>query len=218
MEKLINEFSFGLFFWQLLIFVGLILLLKKFAWKPILDSVNEREDSIKQALSSAEKARSEMQSLKEDNQKILKEAKIEREALLKEARNRGGKIVETAKKEARIEADKILKDVQERIENEKKHVIKDLKNQVAEFSIEIAEKVIAYYYESFELYANKEHYKAIQALQKAMVLNPYLPHLYIRLGSIYYDLNLKEMAILQWEKALELDSGNLKLQKFLEKL
>jgi len=142
MEKLINEFSFGLFFWQLLIFVGLILLLKKFAWKPILDSVNEREDSIKQALSSAEKARSEMQSLKEDNQKILKEAKIEREALLKEARNRGGKIVETAKKEARIEADKILKDVQERIENEKKHVIKDLKNQVAEFSIEIAEKVI----------------------------------------------------------------------------
>lgn len=142
MEKLINEFSFGLFFWQLLIFVGLILLLKKFAWKPILDSVNEREDSIKQALSSAEKARSEMQSLKEDNQKILKEAKIEREALLKEARDRGGKIVETAKKEARIEADKILKDVQERIENEKKHVIKDLKNQVAEFSIEIAEKVI----------------------------------------------------------------------------
>ena len=142
MEKLINEFSFGLFFWQLLIFVGLIFLLKKFAWKPILDSVNEREDSIKEALSSAEEAKKQMQSLKEDNQKILQEAKMERDNLLKEAKNKGLKIVEYAKEEARGEADKILKDVQERIQNEKKSVIKDLKNQVAQFSLDIAEKII----------------------------------------------------------------------------
>ena len=142
MEKLINEFSFGLFFWQLLIFVGLIFLLKKFAWKPILDSVNEREDSIKEALSSAEEAKKQMQSLKEDNQKILQEAKMERDNLLKEAKNKGLKIVEYAKEEARSEADKILKDVQERIQNEKKSVIKDLKNQVAQFSLDIAEKII----------------------------------------------------------------------------
>ena len=112
MEKLINEFSFGLFFWQLLIFVGLIFLLKKFAWKPILDSVNERENSIKEALSSAEEAKKQMQSLKEDNQKILQQAKMERDNLLKEAKNKGLNIVESAKEEARSEADKILKDVQ----------------------------------------------------------------------------------------------------------
>ena len=73
MEKLISEFSFGLFFWQLLIFIFLVLLLKKFAWKPILDTVNERESSIKNAMSEAEKARNEMASIQESNQKVLKE-------------------------------------------------------------------------------------------------------------------------------------------------
>ena len=71
MEKLISEFSFGLFFWQLLIFIFLVLLLKKFAWKPILDTVNERESSIKNAMSEAEKARNEMKSVQESNQKVL---------------------------------------------------------------------------------------------------------------------------------------------------
>ena len=86
MEKLISEFCVGLFFWQLLIFIFLVLLLKKFAWKPILDTVNERESSIKNAMSEAEKARNEMASIQESNQKVLKEARAEREALLKEAR------------------------------------------------------------------------------------------------------------------------------------
>ena len=71
MEKLINEFSFGLFFWQLFIFIGLVLLLRKFAWKPILDSVNERETSIKDAMNAAEEAKKEMASIQEDNQKVL---------------------------------------------------------------------------------------------------------------------------------------------------
>ena len=81
MEKLINEFSFGLFFWQLFIFIGLVLLLRKFAWKPILDTVNERETFIKNAINSAEEAKKEMASIQEDNQKVLKEALAEREAL-----------------------------------------------------------------------------------------------------------------------------------------
>jgi len=72
MEKLINDFSFGLFIWQVVIFVGLIFLLKKFAWKPILDAVNEREQGIKNALESAESARNEMQNLQADNQRILR--------------------------------------------------------------------------------------------------------------------------------------------------
>ena len=75
MEKLISEFSLGLFFWQSAIFIGLLFLLKKFAWKPILDAVNERETSIKDALSSAQEARAEMEKLQSSNQKILNEAK-----------------------------------------------------------------------------------------------------------------------------------------------
>ena len=142
MEKLISEFSFGLFFWQLFIFIGLILLLKKFAWKPILDAVNERETSIKDALSSADEARKEMASLQEDNQKVLQEARAEREALLKEARISGADLLAKAKEDAKLEADKILSQAQDAIQNEKRAAINELKNQVAQISLEIAEKVI----------------------------------------------------------------------------
>ena len=142
MEKLISEFSFGLFFWQLFIFIGLILLLKKFAWRPILDAVNERETSIKDALSSADEARKEMASLQEDNQKILQEARAEREALLKEARTSGADLLAKAKEDAKLEADKILSQAQDAIQNEKRAAINELKNQVAQISLEIAEKVI----------------------------------------------------------------------------
>ena len=142
MEKLISEFSFGLFFWQLLIFIFLVLLLKKFAWKPILDAVNERESSIKDAMSEADKARNEMAAIHESNQKVLKEARAEREALLKDARNTGAEIVAQAKTDAKTEANKIISQAQEAIQNEKRAAVNELKNQVAQISLEIAEKVI----------------------------------------------------------------------------
>ncbi len=142
MEKLISEFSFGLFFWQFFIFIGLILLLKKFAWKPILDAVNERETSIKDALSSADEARKEMAFLQEENNLILQEARAEREALLKEARTSGADLLAKAKEDAKLEADKILSQAQDAIQNEKRAAINELKNQVAQISLEIAEKVI----------------------------------------------------------------------------
>ena len=142
MEKLISEFSFGLFFWQLLIFIFLVLLLKKFAWKPILDAVNERESSIKDAMSEADKARNEMAAIQESNQKVLKEARAEREALLKDARNTGAEIVAQAKTDAKNEANKIISQAQEAIQNEKRAAVSELKNQVAQISLEIAEKVI----------------------------------------------------------------------------
>ena len=142
MEKLLGEFSFGLFFWQSLIFIGLILLLKKFAWKPILDAVNEREDSIKEALQSAKEARKEMEALQSDNQRILKEARAERESLLKEARKTSSEIINSAKEEAKAESQKILNQAQEAIQNEKRAAISDLKAQVASISMEIAEKVV----------------------------------------------------------------------------
>lgn len=142
MEKLISEFSFGLFFWQLFIFVGLVLLLKKYAWKPILDTVNERESSIKDALSAAAAAREEMENLQADNQRILKEARAERDTLIKEARTTSNQIVEQAKAEAKKEADKIMQQTQEAIANEKAAAVEDLKRQVAGFSLDIAEQVL----------------------------------------------------------------------------
>ena len=142
MEKLISEFSFGLFFWQLLIFIFLVLLLKKFAWKPILDTVNQRESSIKNAMSEAEKARNEMASIQESNQKVLKEARAEREALLKEARVTSAEMVALAKTNAQTEANKIIAQAQEAIINEKRTAVNELKNQVAQISLEIAEKII----------------------------------------------------------------------------
>ncbi len=142
MEKLLGEFSIGLFFWQSVLFIGLVFLLKKFAWKPILDSVNDREEGIKNALDSAEKAKLEMQNLQADNQKLLKEARAEREAMLKDARDIKNKMIEDAKEEARVEAGKLVTQAKASIQSEKKAAIAELKGQVANLSIEIAEKVV----------------------------------------------------------------------------
>ena len=142
MEKLISEFSIGLFFWQSMIFIGLIFLLRKYAWGPILSAVNERETSIKDALDSAEAARKEMETLQTDNQRILKEARAEKEVMLKEARNTRTDLINTAKEEAKAEAEKILIQAQEAIQNEKRVAISELKEQVASIATNIAEKVL----------------------------------------------------------------------------
>lgn len=142
MEKLISEFSLGLFFWQTLIFVGLIFLLKKYAWKPILSAVNEREASIKDALEAAKEARSEMESLQSDNQRILKEARAQKEALLKEARSIRSEMINTAKGEAQSEANKILSQAQEAIQNEKRTAVNELKDHVSSIALDIATKVL----------------------------------------------------------------------------
>ncbi len=142
MEKLISEFSLGLFFWQSMIFIGLLFLFRKYAWGPILSAVNERETSIKDALASAEAARTEMESLQSDNQRILKEARAEKEALLKEARSTRAELINTAKEEAQAEADKILTQAQEAIQNEKRAAINELREQVGSIAMDIAEKVL----------------------------------------------------------------------------
>ena len=142
MEKLFEDFSLGLFVWQAVLFIALILLLKKFAWKPILDSVNDREEGIKDALDSAEKAKLEMQNLQADNQKLLKEARAERELMLKDARDMKNKMIEDAKGEAQEQANKMITQAQEAIESEKKAAMAELKSHVAGLSLEIAEKVM----------------------------------------------------------------------------
>jgi F-type H+-transporting ATPase subunit b len=142
MDKLINDFSFGLFIWQIVIFVGLILLLKKFAWKPILDAVNEREEGIKNALESAENAKKEMQDLQADNQRILQEARVERDTMLKEAREMKEKIVADAKNEAQTQGQKMIEQAKAAIESEKNAAMNELKLQVSTLSLSIAEKVL----------------------------------------------------------------------------
>jgi F-type H+-transporting ATPase subunit b len=142
MEKLINDFSFGLFFWQTLIFVGLIFLLKKFAWKPILDAVNEREEGIKNALLSAENAKKEMQNLQADNQRILQEARMERDTMLKEAREMKEKMIADSKNEAQVAGQKMIEQAKAAIESEKNAAMAELKSQVSSLSLEIAEKLL----------------------------------------------------------------------------
>ena len=142
MDKLINDFSFGLFIWQTVIFLGLIFLLKKFAWKPILDAVNEREEGIKNALLSAESAKKEMQNLKSDNEKLLAEARAERDSLMKEAREIKDKMINDAKTEAQAAGEKMIAQAKAAIESEKNAAMTDLKNQVSSLSLEIAEKVL----------------------------------------------------------------------------
>ncbi|MFV8269076.1 F0F1 ATP synthase subunit B [Flavobacterium sp. GT2N3] len=142
MDKLINDFSFGLFIWQIVIFVGLIFLLKKFAWKPILDAVNDREEGIKSALLSAENARKEMQNLQADNQRILQEARLERDNMLKDAREIKEKMVADAKNEAQAQGLKMIEQAKAAIESEKNAAMAELKLQVSTLSLSIAEKIL----------------------------------------------------------------------------
>lgn len=142
MEKLINEFSFGLFFWQLLMFILLVILLRKFAWKPILNAIENREEGIKNALDAAEKAKLEMTNLQADNEKLLQEARAERETMMKEARELKAKMIADAKEEAQKEANKTIAAAQATIEAEKKAAVAELKSTVSELSVAIAEKVV----------------------------------------------------------------------------
>lgn len=134
--------SIGLIFWMIVSFSIILFLLKKFAWSPILTMVKEREDSIDAALKSAEQAKIEMKMLKSENERILAEARNERDILLKEARDIKEKIIGEAKTIATTEGERLLKAARENIENEKLAAITELKNQVAVLSIEIAEKIL----------------------------------------------------------------------------
>ena len=134
--------AFGLVFWMLISFGIIVLLLKKFAWPIILKALDERERSIADALNSALKAKEEMANLKADNEKLLQEARNQRDLLLKDARETKDAIINDAKVKAGEEAERLRKMAREDIQNEKNAAIADLKNQVADLSIQFAEKVI----------------------------------------------------------------------------
>ena len=132
----------SLIFWTTIIFIVFFFLLKKFAWKPILGAVKSREESINNALESAEKAKLEMQNLQADNENLLKEARAEREAMLKDARDMKNKMIEDAKEEAQTQANNMIAQAQAAIESEKKSAMAELKSHVAGLSLDIAEKVV----------------------------------------------------------------------------
>jgi F-type H+-transporting ATPase subunit b len=134
--------GFGIIFWTLIAFVAVLLILKKFAWKPILKTLKDREDNIANAISSAEKVKAEMAQLKNENEALLAKAREERATLLKEAKETADKMIAEAKDKAKNEYDRILSDAQVAIIQQKNSALADVKNQVGSLVIEVAEKVL----------------------------------------------------------------------------
>lgn len=134
--------SFGLIIWTLLVFLIVFFILKKFAWKPILNSLSEREKNISDAILSTEKIKKEMESLKSENEVLLAKAREERSQMMREAKETRDKIISEAKEQARLETNKIIADAQAAINQQKMASITDLKNQVGNLVIEVSEKVL----------------------------------------------------------------------------
>ncbi len=134
--------DFGLVIWMTLTFLTVLFLLSKFAWKPILKMISEREKTIEDALLSAEKAKQEMARLTANNEALLREARSERDAMLKEARDTKDQIINEARSRATVEAERLIAIARESINNEKMAAVTELKNQVAQLSLQVAEKLV----------------------------------------------------------------------------
>ena len=166
METLLNDFSPGLFIVQTILLLGLIFLMVKFAWKPILNSLSEREEGIENALESAESAKKEMQNLTANNENLIKEARAERDAMLKEAREIKDTMISTAKEEAKEEATKMIELAKTSIEQEKQAALAHLKKEVGELSITIAQAVV-----KKELASQEDQIKLVEGMLKDVTLN-----------------------------------------------
>lgn len=166
MDQLLNDFSPGLFFMQAIILLILIVLMGKFAWKPILKSLDEREIGIKNAIEAAEEAKKEMAKLNAENEKILAEARIERDKVLKQAKEAADRMIAEAREKASSEGDRLVANAKEAIENEKKAALTEVKNQVAILSIEIAEKILRK-----ELSSKESQKDLVDGLIKEVTLN-----------------------------------------------
>ncbi len=156
----------GLIFWTSVVFILLVLILKKYAWKPILDAVEKRSNSIEQAINAADEAKASLAQLNEERAKIKKESLADRDALLKEANETKTQIISEAKSKAKEETNKIISDAREVIKNEKLAAITELKNQVAILSLEIAEKIV-----KDQLSSNDKQKALVDAMVKEVNLN-----------------------------------------------
>ncbi|MBL6655719.1 MAG: F0F1 ATP synthase subunit B [Flavobacteriaceae bacterium] len=142
MDQLLNDFSPGLFIIQTVLMLVVIFLMIKFAWKPILSALEERESGIQDALNAAQKAKEQVEAMNSDNDRLLKEARAEREEMLKEARAIKDKIIADAEEMAQAESQKIIDKAKSTIESEKKAALEDIKTEVAKLSIAVAEKLL----------------------------------------------------------------------------
>lgn len=156
----------GTIFWMLLSFLVVFYVLKKFAWKPILNALKQREESIKEALRSAENAKAEMQKLQTDNEAIIAEGKAERDNIIKDARELKDEILAGAKTQAEEESKKMIEDARQNIRNEKALAIKELKDQVASLSVLIAEKLL-----QEKLSGSEEQKELIDKMMKDIKVN-----------------------------------------------
>ena len=139
---LLENFSSGLFIIQSVVFIILLLVLRKFAWKPIMDAVNEREVTIIDSLNQAKLAKQEVQNLKAENEIIIREAKMERDNILKEAREIKDRVVGEAKDLAKAEGDKMIEQARQSIQAEKSAAMSEIKNQIGVLSVTIAESIL----------------------------------------------------------------------------
>ena len=166
MGALLDDFSIGLFIVSTVLLLVLIALMVKFAWKPILNSLEERESGIENALAAAENARKEMQNLQADNAKLVKEARAERDAMMKEARDIRDNMIAEAKEDAKEVTTKLIENAQASIVQEKQAALAELKKNVAELSIGIAESVI-----KKELSSKDDQLKLVEGILKDVTLN-----------------------------------------------
>ncbi len=134
--------SLGLIFWTLLAFLIVLYVLRKYAWTPILNSLNEREKGISDSLETADRVRREMTQLKSENEALMATAREERGAMLKEARDIKDRIIAESKDQAKVEASKIIVDAQQAIEAQKMAALTEVKNQVGKMVVEVAEKIL----------------------------------------------------------------------------
>lgn len=136
------DVALGLFSWNLIAFLVLLFILRKFAWKPILNSLNERENKIADSIATADRVKAEMAQLQSENEALLVKAREERAEMLKEAKATKDKIINEAKEQAKAEANKIIADAQQAINNQKMAALTEVKNQVGTLVVEVAEKVL----------------------------------------------------------------------------
>lgn len=136
------DVGLGLFAWNLIAFLVVLFLLRKFAWKPIISSLNERETKIADSIATADRVKAEMAQMQSENEALMAQAREERAAMLKEAKETRDKMVNEAKEQAKFEANKIVAEAQQAINNQKMAALTDVKNQVGALVVEVAEKVL----------------------------------------------------------------------------
>ncbi len=158
--------NFGLIIWTLLAFLIVLVILRKYAWKPIINSMNQREQGIAESLATAEKIKIEMSQMKSENEALLVKAREERAQMLKEAKETKDKIINEAKEQAKVETNKIIADAQSVIEQQKMAALTDLKNQVGTLVVEVSEKILRR-----ELSNKQEQEKYIKQLAENVKLN-----------------------------------------------